>query len=274
LLPAAGIPAFTSPEDAARALARAVRWDERGRRPEAVAARPAIDAERARGLVAEGGATDDGWLDTATTAAVLDACGIPAVRGRLVSTPEEAAAAQADLGCTVVVKAAAAIHKSDAGGVRTGVASPAEAAAAVEQVRAALAGAGLAAAARELLVQEQVGSGLEMIVGVNRDPLVGPLVVVGRGGTAVEVLGDVAVRVAPLTDDDVTEMLESLRSSALLTGYRGAPPLDVAALRDVLRRISVLAAEIPDVAEVDLNPVFVLERGVAVADARIRRTAP
>ncbi len=140
-------------------------------------------------------------------------------------------------------------------------------------IRAALAEAGLPDAARKLLVQEQVDSGLEMIVGVNRDPLVGPLVVVGRGGTAVELLDDVAVRVAPLTDHDVDEMLESLRSYPLLTGYRGTAALDVAALRDVLHRISTLATEVTEIAEIDLNPIFLLEHGVAVADARIRRTA-
>jgi acyl-CoA synthetase (NDP forming) len=221
---------------------------------------------------AEPSAADD-WLDTVAVSAILEACGIPEVRSRRVSTPEEAEQAQVAFGGTVVVKAAAAIHKSDVGGVRTGIATGAEAAAAVRTIRAALAEAGLPDAARQFLVQEQVDSGLEMIVGVNRDPLVGPLVVVGRGGTAAEVLDDVAVRVAPLTDHDVDEMLESLRSYPLLTGYRGAAVLDIAALRDVLHRISALVAEVTEIAEIDLNPIFLLEHGVAVADARIRRTA-
>ncbi len=271
-LHAAGIPCFTAPENAARALARAIAWDDRRRRGEGKVPRPAIDIERARSLVnADPGTTDD-WLDTVTVHALLEVCGIPSVRSRLVSTPEEAEQAQVAFGGTIVVKAAAAIHKSDVGGVRTGVATRAEAAAAVLSIRASLADAGLPDAAHKLLVQEQIDSGLEMIVGVNRDPLVGPLVVVGRGGTAVEVLDDVAVGVAPLTDHDVDEMLESLRSYPLLTGYRGAAVLDGAALRDVLHRISTLAAEVTEIAEIDLNPVFLLEHGVAVADARIRRT--
>jgi acyl-CoA synthetase (NDP forming) len=221
-------------------------------------------------VVTEEGDGDE-WLDAAKVEAFLQACGIPTARSRLVATPEEAAVAQAIFGCTVVVKAASAIHKSEVGGVCTGVATGAEAAAAVRSIRAALADAGLADDARHLLVQEQVESGLEMIVGVNRDPLVGPLVVVGRGGAEVEVLGDVAVRVAPLTDLDVDEMVESLRSYPLLTGYRERPALDVGALRDVLHRISALAATVPEIAEIDLNPVFVLEHGVLVADARVRR---
>ncbi len=272
-LHAAGIPSFTAPENAARALAHAIAWDDRRRRPEGQIPRPAFDVQRARKIVNADPSTADDWLDTVTVYALLEACGIPAVHTRVVSTPEEAEQAQVALGGTVVVKAAAAIHKSDVGGVRTGVATGAEAAAAVLTIRAALAEAGQPDAARRLLVQQQVDSGLEMIVGVNRDPLVGPLVVVGRGGAAVEVLDDVAVRVAPLTDHDVDEMLESLRSHPLLTGYRGAAALDVAALRDVLHRISTLVVEVTEIAEIDLNPIFVLEHGVAVADARIRRGA-
>ena len=272
MLHAAGIPSFTSPENAARALARAIAWDDRRRRPEGKIPQSAVDVGRARSIVNADPSTAEVWLDTASVAAVLEACGIPTVRSRLVSTPEEAEAAQLAFGGTVVVKAAAAIHKSDVGGVHTGVATGAGAAAAVRTIRAALVAAGFPDAARKFLVQEQIDSGLEMIVGVNRDPLVGPLVIVGRGGTAVEVLDDVAVRVAPLTDHDVDEMLESLRSYPLLTGYRGAAALDTAALRAVLHRISTLVAEVTEIAEIDLNPIFVLEHGVAVADARIRRT--
>ena len=141
-----------------------------------------------------------------------------------VRTPGEAEAALAELGCPVVVKVAAAIHKTDVGGVRLGLTTPAAAAQAVRAIRADLGSAGMAELAGELLVQEQVGAGQEMIVGFNRDPLLGPLVVVGLGGRLVELLGDVAVRVAPLTDDDVTDMVRSLASYRLLTGYRGGRP--------------------------------------------------
>ena len=273
-LHSAGIPSFTAPENAARALARAIAWDERRLRPEGEVRRPTVDVERVGSLMNVDPRAGNGWLDAITTDAVLEAYGIRTARSRLVSTPDEAEAAQAALGCTVVVKAAAAIHKTEVGGVRTGLATGSEAAAAVRAIRAALAAAGLPDAARELLVQEQIDSGLEMIVGVNRDPLVGPLVVLGRGGTAVEVLHDVAVRVAPLRDVDVDEMVESLKSYPLLTGYRGAAALDVAALRDVLHRISALATDVVQITEIDLNPLFLLEQGVAVADARIRHTGP
>jgi acyl-CoA synthetase (NDP forming) len=121
-----------------------------------------------------------------------------------------------------------------------------------------------------MVVQEQVEAGQEMIVGVNRDPLLGALVVVGFGGRLVEVLGDVAVRVAPLTDEDVTEMVQSLASYRLLTGYRGGPPLDVDALYEVLRGVSAIAEDHPEIDEMDLNPLFVLEKGAVAADVRVR----
>ncbi len=215
-LHAAGIPCFTAPENAARALSHAIAWDDRRRRPAGKVPRPAFDVERARNIIDAAPGAADGWLDTVTAHALLEACGIPSVRSRLVSTPDEAEQAQAAIGGTVVVKAAAAVHKSDVGGVRTGAATGAEAASALRTIRAALDEAGLADSGRRFLVQEQVDSGLEMIVGANRDPLVGPLIVVGRGGVAVELLDDVAVRVAPLTDHDVDEMLQSLRSFPLL----------------------------------------------------------
>jgi acyl-CoA synthetase (NDP forming) len=269
-----GIPCFTTPERAASALASSVTWDERRRRPVGRVPPPAFDLDRARRVLSGANANDDGWLDTAVVTALLEACGIPEVRTRVVSTPEEAAAAQVAFDSVVVVKAASAIHKSDVGAVHTGVASGLAAAGAVRTIRAHLAAAGLADAADTLLVQEQVDSGLEMIAGVNRDPLVGPLLVVGRGGTAAELLSDIAVRAAPVTDHDVVEMVESLHSFPLLTGYRGSAALDAAALCDVLHRLSALVTGVDEIAEIDLNPVFVLEHGVAVVDARVRLGAP
>jgi acyl-CoA synthetase (NDP forming) len=206
--------------------------------------------------------------------ALLGAYGIAVPRSIAVRTPSEAEAAQAELGGTVVLKVAAAIHKSDVGGVKLGVTTPAEAAQAVRAIRADLGSAGLAELAGEIVVQEQVVAGQEMIVGVNRDALLGPLVVVGLGGKLVEVLGDVAIRVAPLGDEDVTDMVRSLKSFPLLTGYRGEPPVDLDALYEVLRAVSALAEDHPEILEMDLNPLFVLEKGAVAVDVRARLCPP
>ena len=221
-----GIPVFTRPEQAAAALGRIARWAEWRVRPAGHVVTPSgIDPGRGRavinGLLASqpGG----GWADAKTAGELLAAYGISAVRSRLVRTPAQAAAAQAEFGGPVAVKIAAAIHKSDVGGVVLGIDSPQAAAEAVTAIRAIVAEAGIAEHAAEFLIQEQIRDGVEMIVGVTHDPAFGPLVLAGLGGTFVEVLGDVAVRITPLSDTDVDEMLRSLRSYRLLTGYRQSP---------------------------------------------------
>ncbi|MGO8875458.1 MAG: acetate--CoA ligase family protein [Acidimicrobiales bacterium] len=271
----AGIPSFAFPENAARALGHAVAWESRRGQAAGTVVRPHVGARHVSRLVkaARGGA-NDGWLAAPDCQALLEAYGIEVVRSRRVRTPDEAAAAQIELAGPVVVKVAAAVHKSDVGGIRLGVTTPTAAADAVRTIRAELEWAGMARLADEFLVQEQIESGQEMIVGLNHDPSLGPLVLVGLGGTLAEVLGDVAVRVAPLTDDDIGEMLKALRSYRLLTGFRGSPVLDVAALRSVLRGVSALGDDVPEIAEMDLNPVFVLEKGAVAADVRIRLADP
>jgi acyl-CoA synthetase (NDP forming) len=267
----AGIPSFAFPENAARALARSVAWHERRGRLPAVTARHEVPRQVVEPLLARAGRrTRDGWMTTADAEALVGAYGIGVPRSILVRTPDEAEAAQAELGGTVVVKVAAAIHKSEVGGVRVGVTTPAAAADAVRAVRADLGSAGMAGLAEEMVVQEQVGAGLEMIVGAHRDSLIGPLVVVGLGGKLVELLADVAVGVVPLSAEDVADMVQSLKSYRLLTGYRGEPPLDVDALCEVLRAVSAIAQDHPEIAEMDLNPLFVLEKGAVAVDIRVR----
>jgi acyl-CoA synthetase (NDP forming)/GNAT superfamily N-acetyltransferase len=275
ILSDARIPAFTYPEEAAAALGQIARWAEWRARPTGrVVTPPGIDPGRGRAVVGKilVGQPGGGWASAEAAGDLLAAYGIPAARSRLVRTPAQAAAAQAELGGTVAVKIAAAIHKSDVGGVALGISTPQAAAHAVTAIRAALAGADIAGQASEFLIQEQIRDGVEMIVGVTHDPAFGPLVLAGLGGTTVEVLGDVAVRITPLSDTDVDEMLRSLRSYRLLTGYRQAPPLDVAAFAELLHRVSAMVEDVPEIAELDLNPVFVRPHGAVVADVRIRLT--
>ena len=274
-LSGAGIPAFTYPEQAAAALGQIARWAEWRIRPVGhVVTPPGMDPRRGRALARQILASQPrgGWASAEAATQLLAAYGIPVARSRLVRTPTQAAAAQAELGGPVVVKIAAAIHKSDVGGVAVGIRTPRAAAQAMTAIRAALAEAGLAAQAREFLVQEHISDGVEMIVGVSHDPAFGPLVLAGLGGTMVEVLGDVAVRITPLSNTDVDEMLRSLRSYRLLTGYRRTPPLDVAAFAELLHRVSAMVEDISEIAELDLNPVFVRQHGTVVADIRVRLT--
>ena len=120
------------------------------------------------------------------------------------------------------------------------------------------------------LVQELVEGGVEMLVGVAHDPLFGPVVACSAGGTAVELVRDVAVRVTPLTDLDASEMVRSLKTFPLLDGFRGAGKADVAALEETILRVAALVEDHPQIAEMDCNPVMVLPKGALVVDARVR----
>jgi acyl-CoA synthetase (NDP forming) len=120
------------------------------------------------------------------------------------------------------------------------------------------------------LVQRMAPAGVEMLVGVVNDPQFGPTIACGAGGTLVELLKDVAVRLSPLTRSDASEMLRELRSFPLMQGYRGSPPADVAALENVLLRVSALAEHHPEIAEMDCNPVIVSASGAVIVDARVR----
>jgi acetate---CoA ligase (ADP-forming) len=268
----AGIPFFTAPEPAATALGRAAEWGAWRRRPQGSIVRPAGTApDRARALVDRAlDGRDSVWASAETTREILESYGIPLARAVQVQTPEEAAEAQRDIGAPVAVKLAAPIHKADVGGLTLDVKSPEQAADAVTSMRQRLVDAGLGEHAEAFLVQEMVTDGVEMAAGVTSDPSFGPLVMAGLGGTLVELLGDVAVRVTPLTDLDVHEMLTSLKAYRLLRGYRGSPARDIAAFSELLLRLGALVEDVPEIAELDLNPVFVRTEGAVAVDARIR----
>ena len=270
----ARIPSFRFPEGAAEALGKIARYGQwrSSDLGNVVEVRDA-DVDAAREVVDEvlPDGTEEGWLDAGQADRFLAAFGVPTAKSRVVHTPEEGAAAQEEFGAPVAVKSAAPIHKTELGGVRLGLGRPTQVAEAVRAIREELLAAGRADVAEAgFLVQEMVGDGVEMVVGVSTDPTFGPILVAGMGGTLVELLKDVAVRIHPLTDVDVDQMLTSLRGYPLLTGYRGSDPVDVDAFKGLLFRLSALVEAVPEISEMDLNPVFVRRRGVAAVDARIK----
>jgi acyl-CoA synthetase (NDP forming) len=160
------------------------------------------------------------------------------------------------------------IHKTDVGGVRLALSGPQEVETAAREMQEALEGAGHELEA--FLVQRMVAGGVEMLVGVVHDPSFGPVLACGAGGVGVELLKDVSVRIAPITDKDAAEMVTSLATYPLLQGYRGAPAADVSALRDLLLRVSALVDAHPEIVEMDCNPVKVMPQGAVIVDARVR----
>ena len=270
----AHIPSFTFPEDAAAALGRVADYGRWRKRPLGnVVEIDNADVPAARAVVDETlpAGTDQAWLNASQADALLSAFGITTAESRLALTPENAAACQAELGTSVAAKIAAPVHKTDLEGVKLGIDTPEAAAEAVREMQAQLQGAGRGDLAEQgFLIQEMINDGVEMVVGVSHDPTFGPILMTGMGGTLVELLRDISVRIHPLTDTDVEEMLENLRGYPLLTGYRSSKPVDVAAFRELLFRISALVESVPEIDDMDLNPVFVRESGVAVVDTRIK----
>jgi acetyl coenzyme A synthetase (ADP forming)-like protein len=264
------IPSYAFPEDAAIALARTARYGEWKERPE----EPVVEfddlrREKAAGVVATALGRGTDWLGPDEVATLLGCYGLPVLEQRLADTPEAAGEAATALGGSVALKAIAPdlVHKTEAGAVRLGL-GPGSTADAARQMRDRLAAAG--APPSGFLVQRMADEGVEMIVGVVHDEQFGPVVACGAGGVLVELIKDVSVRLTPLSRHDAREMVDELRTRPLLSGYRGAPARDVAALVDAVLRVGALVDDLPQVRELDLNPILVHQQGTTIVDARIR----
>lgn len=269
------VPGFEFPEDAARALGHATRyarWRERpaGRIVSPEGCRPAAAAA----VIARGLARGAGWLDPTSVAELLECYGLPLIETVTARNAREAVAAAARFDGPVALKAVASglVHKSDVGGVALGLSGPGAVRAGARRIRLALAAAGHRL--EGLLVQPMAATDVELLMGVLTDESFGPVIACGAGGTRAELLGDVAVRITPLTDLDAHEMLRSLRTFPLLEGYRGSPACDVGALEDTLLRLSALVEAHPEVVELDANPVAAGPEGALILDARVRLAEP
>ncbi|GIE29726.1 GNAT family N-acetyltransferase [Actinoplanes italicus] len=262
-----GMPVYELPEQAVRALAHAAAYAAWRQRPlGGWADLPGIDRARAHTLVEQALATGPGWQDYATTSDILAAYGIGIVPAEVALDAGAAVSAAARIGGPVVLKSAdpQLVHKSDTGGVRIGLADGAAVAGAFETVASAgRPGSGV-------LVQPQVGGTVELVAGLVHDPLFGSVVLLGLGGVRTDLLADRTLQLVPMTDLDAGRMWRSLRCAALLTGYRGTAPADTAALEDLLLRLGRLAEENPEIAELDLNPVFAGPDGIHAVDAKLR----
>jgi acetyl coenzyme A synthetase (ADP forming)-like protein len=269
------LPSYAFPEAAAIALARVARygrWLARG--IGAVPELADIDVARARAAIAD----HTGWLPAPVAREVLAAFGLTQPAAIDAATAEAAAAAARSIGFPVAVKLASPTitHKTDVGGVVLDLPDEAAVAQAFADIHARLAARGQAAAMAGVTVQPMIPRGVELFVGATRAPGFGPLIGFGIGGVAVELWKDVAFRLHPLTDLDARELLDAIRGKALLDGFRGGPVADRAAVVDAIARVDRLMGALPEVAELDLNPVVALGpgRGVLAIDARIRLAGP
>lgn len=263
------IPAYAFPENVAAALAHAVRYERWRTRDEGVTADLPVSVRNAVSNIID--RQRDGWMPFEDVAGLLDVIGIP-MPPFIQVKPDEAVAAATAIGFPVVAKVIApgVVHKTELGGIATDLRSAAETRVAIEGMTARMRNHGIVL--DRVLIQRQIDGGVEMLLGMTRDATLGPIVVTGVGGIAVELLRDVAFRLPPITDQDALRMLSELRAAKLLDGFRGAPIADRVAMARAIERIGALVELCPEFAELDINPVFVLAagKGVVAVDARIR----
>lgn len=270
------IPTFSLPEHPAVVLGKASRYEAwRTEPPGLIPDFDDMDIGAARAICAGALAQKGpGWLTVEDTRALLASAKLPVAQGGVANTADQAAALAHNVGFPVAVKLAShrILHKTEMGGVHLNLADGRAVRAAFESIRARLAEENKLDAMEGVLVQPMLSGGTEVMVGVTHDPLFGPLIAFGLGGIHVEILGDVRFRITPLTDRDAAQLVREIKGYRLLQGYRGHTAADVEAIEEVLLRLSRLVEEIPEIRELDLNPIFALPpgQGCIIVDARIR----
>jgi acetyltransferase len=276
ILTAGCIPNYPVPERAVRAAHAMLRYSrlrtadfpEEG---ESSSGRPPI-AER---VIGEALAAGRRTMGEEESRGVLEAYGFSFPRHAFADTSAAAVEAYRSLGAGQVVMKIVSpqvLHKTDVGGVRLGLSSEEEVARAFVEVTSSVRRLSPLAWIAGVSVQEMVAGGRELILGMSRDPQFGPLLMFGLGGIYVEVLKDVAFRVAPLSRRDAEEMVREIKSYPLLAAYRGSEPADEEAIVEALRRVSRLSCDFPEIQELDINPLLVLPKGKGIRAIDCRMT--
>ncbi len=268
-----GIPTFTFPEEAVAGLASLAKYHAWWTRPRTQVRSFTVDRAAAQRAIARARAAGTPVLPEYAARELLQAYGLRFPPVARVRTIDEAVRAAAEIGYPIAMKVASPdiSHKTDVGGVALGIASAGQLRTAWTRMHRSLAAHAPQARIEGFELEQMVVGGKEVLVGIQRDPGFGPIVVFGMGGIYVEVLKDVTFRLAPLRPLSARHMVGSVRAFPLLTGVRGEPPGDLEALYETLERVSQLAVELPEVTEMDINPLIVrgVGQGVLAVDARI-----
>jgi acetyl coenzyme A synthetase (ADP forming)-like protein len=259
------VPMYQYPEEAGRVLGAMDAYSNYlHRKTPSMAVLPDIRKEEGEELIKKYIARDA--LGEVETRPLLQAYGIPVVPGDLARDAQEAVRIADEIGFPVVMKIVSKdiLHKSDAGGIKLNLNGAIELKIAYDEMFQSIAAKLPEASLEGVLIEKMVPKGQEVIVGMRRDATFGPLMMFGMGGVFVELIKDVAFKVAPLSSDDISDMISSTYAGKLLKGFRGSAPADVIALSNVIARLGQLAVDFPELDEIEINPLLVFNQGEGV----------
>lgn len=202
---------------------------------------------------------------------LLRECKIPVPDFKLIKSEDEIAGLAKEINFPIVMKIVSPdiIHKTDAGGVKLNIKNETEARLAYREIISKAKKYNKETKISGAIVYTMVPQGTEIIIGMMKDPHFGPVIMFGLGGIFVEVLKDISFRILPIEERDAREMIAEIKGYEILKGIRGEPPRDIQAIEEVLMKVSKLTMENPEINEIDLNPIFVFEKGLQVIDARM-----
>jgi acyl-CoA synthetase (NDP forming) len=266
ILRQAGVPHYESPDRSVRALSAMVEY-QKSLHAKAKSQTVPVQGDKARVLALLDQIRAEGRLSLSESEGkqILKAYGIPVPFEGVAKTEEEAVQLADRIGYPVVLKIESRdiSHKTDVGGVVVGVASAEEVRKQYPLLLSRVSSRAPRSRIEGVSVQQML-SGREVIIGMVRDDSFGPVITFGLGGIFVEVLKDVAQKIAPLSDEDINDMIRSIKAYPILTGARGKQPADIAALKDVINRLAQIAQDFPEISELEINPVIAMDEGQGV----------
>ena len=265
------IPHYTFPESAVRALAAMAEYQRWVTRPRTQIKHFKIDIRRAQEVIANAKHAGLTSLPQDDALTILNAYGLPVIKTETASSKPEAIASAKRIGYPVAMKIISpdVVHKIDIGGVKLDLNGDKETSEAYDEILKNVKAHFPNARIEGVLLQEYITGGTETIIGIHRDPKFGPLLMFGLGGIYVEAYRDVSFRLAPIRELSADNMITQIRGSKILQGFRGQPPADTKAIAECIERLSQLSIELPDVAELDVNPLVAFASGCKALDARI-----
>lgn len=268
-----GIPVYLSEQRAFTALAHLARFKQRAakRSVSIKSAVPALGARTRRLFLNIQKKSQTPVLDEIQCKTILKSAGVKVALPVLGASKKEAIAAAEKLGYPVATKIVSPqiTHKSDIGGVKLKLQNRGQVGTAYDEIMAAVRKKAAKAVIEGVSIQKMAEPGLELVIGMTKDPQFGPMLMFGLGGTSVEILRDVAFRIIPLTREDARGMIRQIKGYPLLEGYRGQPPVDIEYLEELLMKLSAFIEENPEIKEMDINPLIAYKRGAVAVDARI-----